>query len=616
MEETATKAWGMREGARKRVARVYTNETCNQGCAFCNTRRPREDRAFIHPQAVRRRLDQAVQEGSTVVLTGGEPTMRRDLAALVEHAVSRGARVELETNGTLIDVIRAEQLAASGLALARVHLPIWGDACDALTRDPGGFEKARAGARALERAGVKLEISSPVVASNRHTLPALPKQLAQSGLSFEALVLTVPVQGPQDVLPLDEAAAVIESVDTAARHASVTLRLDPSTHVPPCLYAHPNRVAHLYSMTRGGRRRPGYAQRAVCESCVAADRCPGLPEDSPIEPTPLRDDSVRRRLSVISTVAEQIERELFQDEINRVPGEAPHRMRTVRTNFRCNQVCRFCFVSTHLPTAPEEKIRAAISEAAAAGHAIVLSGGEPTLEPRLGSYVQLAKERGARAVEVQTNATRLADEHESTTRAASLVARGVDRFFISLHGSHAELSDRVTGAPGTYDKTVRGIDAAHETTADVTVNFVFCEANYRDFPAYIELVGRRWPRARACVSFVAPSTDMVPRSADLIPRYSDVIPHLADGLRRADELDVAVSGFDSLCGIPLCLVPTDLARFVEVGEAAASVTAGEAIYVEACSACALRTRCFGLRQGYAELHGTSELRPVSADDLS
>ena len=165
-------SWGMTETRRHRTARVYTNETCNQNCGFCDRRAPRERPAFVDAGAVIRRIDAA--EASTVVLTGGEPTLRRDLEALIAHAKRGGARVELETNAALLDGARATARAGAGLDLARVHLPAWGDAGDAITRDPGGFAATREGMRALARAGVPLEVAVPLVRANADLMAEVP----------------------------------------------------------------------------------------------------------------------------------------------------------------------------------------------------------------------------------------------------------------------------------------------------------------------------------------------------------------------------------------------------------------------------------------------------------
>lgn len=600
-----------------------TNETCNQNCAFCDARRPVEDAARVRTAAVLSRIDEALVSGAReLVLTGGEPTLRRDLPLLIEHA--KAARpgqptsplVVLETNAALVTDERAAALARAGLDRARVHVPLWGDACDATTRDPGGFRRTLAGLGALAEAGVELELSAPVVGDTELELPRLPAALAQTALRVRALLLTVPTRAPDPraLLPLSRAAAVVERTMRAARGTGLRVQLSPDASLAPCLFSHPSHVAHLFSLTRGGARRDERRARVpACDACAVRDRCPGLPSDAlarepELSPRvrPITDDRTRRRLSLAGTVDEQIARELVTRDVRRVSDGSVLAEHIVRVGFSCNQSCRFCFVSTHLPPAHEEAVLAAIREIAEAGGVLTLSGGEPTLSPRLVDYVRLGKRLGAREIELQTNATRLADGG----LAEALAEAGVDTAFVSLHAPTAELSDRITEAPGTFDETVRGLDALAATTIRTRLNFVFCEANKETFPTYVEWCAERWPRAELTVSFVAPSTDVVPREATLIPRYADVMPYLAEGIRRARALGVVLVGFESMCGVPLCLVPDDVTRYFAFSPLPEGYDRGEFVKTEACRACALVERCHGLRRGYAELHGAGELRPI------
>jgi pyruvate-formate lyase-activating enzyme len=293
--------------------------------------------------------------------------------------------------------------------------------------------------------------------------------------------------------------------------------------------------------------------------------------------------------------------------VRRISDGTTVRENIVRINFHCNQVCRFCFVSTHLPSGPDALIEEAIAEIGRERGVLTISGGEPTLSPRLVELVAMGKRVGAREVELQTNAVRLADPE--LTRA--LVAAGLDVAFVSLHATTAEVSDRITGAPGTFAKTVRGIDELARTPVQLRLNFVFCEQNHADFPAFVEMVAARWPRASITVSFVAASTDLVPLERELMPRYTDVLPHLAAGVRAARRLSVRLTGFESMCGIPLCLVPDDLSSYFALADAPVEVAPGEFLKPdESCGACALAPQCFGIRRGYARLHGTGELAPV------
>jgi len=164
----------------------------------------------------------------------------------------------------------------------------------------------------------------------------------------------------------------------------------------------------------------------------------------------------------------------------------------------------------------------------------------------------------------------------------------------------------------SFERTARGLDALCRTSIRVRLNFVFCAANLEDFPEYVDLMARRWPGAALTISFVAGSTDLVPRTPELVPRYADVLPHLAAGIERARAAGITVAGLDSMCGLPLCLVPGDEtpSEYFRLAEIPAGFDRGEFVKTATCQECALVTRCFGIRRGYVELHGSDELRAV------
>jgi MoaA/NifB/PqqE/SkfB family radical SAM enzyme len=595
---------------------IRTNQACNQRCGPWHDHGNGEEDPLPSVDEVGAAIDAAGAAGAgEIVLAGGEPGLRADLSVLVARAAASGAHVVLETNATMINGPRARKLAAAGLAVARVRLPAWGTAADALTGDPGGFAATRLGAQALAGAGIALEIVTPVVERNLHLVPLLPAALKGTGWPVEALLLA-PSLASSEKAPLDALTSAVAAVAARAREVGLAVRLLPGSWVRPCMFSAPEAVAHLFAMTRGGAEDPGHAHVEACGSCLARESCPGLPvaglarwPDLPSRIRPVVEDRLRRRLTTVSSAAEQIARELVAHFVTRRSDGRVVPARIVRINFHCNQACHFCFVSTHLPSATEAAVTAAIVEGARRGEIIVLSGGEPTLNPRLVEYVQLAKREGAFAVEIQTNALHLA----TPGRARRLAEAGVDEALVSLHGSRAEISDAITHAPGTWAKTVAGLDELVRTPIDVRVNFVFCRDNLHDFPALVELVGSRWPRASVVVSFVAANSDLVPRTAALIPRYSDVMPSFFEGARWGRAHGVKVIGFDSECGIPLCLIPPeDHSTYAALPELPAGSGGEEFVKTEACQRCALASRCYGLRRGYLDLYGAEELRPFAA----
>lgn len=596
-----------------RALRVVTNETCGMRCTFCDSRRDHERSSVATGTALRDRVLDAVHaKPEAIVFTGGEPTRRQDLTTLVAFANARtSATLVLETNAVEFTDALPHRLADAGLDVIRIHFPGFGAALEETFGRPDLEDRMTRGLQACLDSPLRVELATAVVASNVASVASIPQALRDRDLEPDMLWARIPWASPNSLglAPMTQAAAAVERIADAARRTGLAVGLLPDGFLPPCAFPRPHRVAHMFALNRGGASRRGYAQRDACRECSLRDRCPGPPIELEVEgvPAPLTDDRLRRRLTVISTPQAQIERELVTHEQSRRPDGTVLPSATIRINFRCNQHCSFCFVSTHLPDPELEAVEAAIDAIGAQRGVVALSGGEPTLNPRLVSYIRRAKAAGVTEVELQTNATRLGNP----TRVAELAAADLDVAFVSLHGASAEVSDQVTESPGTFAQTLAGLDSLAASSISLRINFVLCQLNYREFPQFVTLVATRWPAASITISFVGASTDLVPKTAALIPRYDDLMPQLAEGLRRAAEAKVSTDGFASMCGIPLCLVPGDAhtAGFETLAILPAGAGDGEFLKPDECTRCVLEPRCFGIRRGYADLYGTSELKP-------
>lgn len=593
-----------------RTARIVTHRRCNQNCPFCTERRASDDRSFIERSAVDRRIDDALSSGARdLVVTGGEPTLRHDLASILERARGNGARIVLETNGAQLTLA-----ILAAVDLVRLHVPGWGPALTAITRDHDAPAILLAALRVLVASEASFEIATPIVRSNVAVVRDIPAGLvAEVGHAATAMVLTAPVASPDpnELLSFDELADAIVEIDAEARKVGLAVRLADGSGPPPCVFEARRRPSHLYALSGRPSGETDHEKLESCATCRIGDACPGVSRaylgHFPVPNVhPVADDRGRRRLALIGSVEEQIARELVsRGGRAHHPGEPPERI--VRIQFHCNQACDFCFVSTHLPPPRDEAVLAAIDDALAAGERIAISGGEPTLNPRLPEYLRRATE-SRYPVEVQTNAVRLDDR----ILAETLVAAGLSLAFVSLHGATPEVSDAVTRARGTFQRTVRGLDNLALLGVSLRLNFVICRSNIHELPAVVDLIAARWPGAVLSVSFVARSTDVVPRDPEFLPRYSDVAPFVAEALARAHAHDLRVEGFESMCGLPLCVVPTPAERHFALPELTADDRSTEFERPEPCTRCALATRCFGVRRGYVEAYGFSELRPLEA----
>jgi pyrroloquinoline quinone biosynthesis protein E len=90
---------------------------CNLACPYCsNPIELARYRDELHADDWKRVLDEAAALGVVQAhFSGGEPTLRRDLAEMVAHAVGVGLYTNLITQGTFLDDTRLDDLLAAGL---------------------------------------------------------------------------------------------------------------------------------------------------------------------------------------------------------------------------------------------------------------------------------------------------------------------------------------------------------------------------------------------------------------------------------------------------------------------------------------------------------------------
>jgi len=158
---------------------------CNQQCEHCYLdagAKPRvetdafADRSELDTEQCFRVIDEIVDFApeSLVILTGGEPLLRRDLLEIVRHANAKDLWVVVGTNGVLV----TESLAATlkregvrGLALSLDALDA--DRHDSFRRVRGAWRNTVDGARVLRDAELPFIVQTTVGAHNAGELRAI-----------------------------------------------------------------------------------------------------------------------------------------------------------------------------------------------------------------------------------------------------------------------------------------------------------------------------------------------------------------------------------------------------------------------------------------------------------
>jgi len=172
---------------------------CNLACGHCYldaVQRKSDAVAELTLPEVARVIDEIAEfaPGAMLVLTGGEPLLRRDLGDIVEHAAGAGLMPVVGSNGILLDAARARHLRQLGAAGVGISLDsTTPEFHDRLRAHDGAWLGALNGMRAARDAGLGVLMQATLFEENRHQLAGfadLATDVGAMALNFFFLVCT------------------------------------------------------------------------------------------------------------------------------------------------------------------------------------------------------------------------------------------------------------------------------------------------------------------------------------------------------------------------------------------------------------------------------------------
>ncbi len=296
----------------------------------------------------------------------------------------------------------------------------------------------------------------------------------------------------------------------------------------------------------------------------------------------------------------------------------------IQVTRQCNQHCRFCSNPPVEAQRTIEEARELVDELLESGyHGVILTGGEPTLEPSLPELIAHCRDVGL-PVRMITNGVRLFDA-ELLDR---LIDAGLGHCHLSLHSHKPEVQDSLTGNPGGFDKVVEALThlTARSKRITVDLNITINRANADHLDGLVSMVIERFPSIRHFVfNGLDPDTDRLRGEPDLIPRLSEFEVALALAARA-----ITTSGRSlRVERVPLCYMPgfehcsTETRKLVKDEERTThfldcrgAVRQEAEAFVhrhhEPCEVCTLEPICAGLYER-EEGYDPNELAPLFID---
>ncbi len=157
---------------------------CNLKCVHCYAKATGVHGAdAIGTDAAKAMIDDLAAYGAPVMLfSGGEPLVREDLTELASHAVSRGMRAVISTNGTLITKHKARELKSVGLSYVGISLDGLEEIHDRFRAVPGAFNKALEGIANCQAEGLKVGLRFTINRRNVGEIPGIFRLLRDLGV--------------------------------------------------------------------------------------------------------------------------------------------------------------------------------------------------------------------------------------------------------------------------------------------------------------------------------------------------------------------------------------------------------------------------------------------------
>lgn len=177
---------------------------CNLRCVHCRSSSSLEVKAhpdFSIGEAFRIIDDIAGYAKPVIVLSGGEPLLRKDVFQIARYGTDKGLRMCIATNGTLVNDEICEKIRDSGIKIASLSL----DGSEETVHDnfrgqKGAFAGAINAARLFRKHGIEFIVNSSFTKRNQEEIPKVYKLAKEIGATAWYLFMIVPTGRGEEIM--------------------------------------------------------------------------------------------------------------------------------------------------------------------------------------------------------------------------------------------------------------------------------------------------------------------------------------------------------------------------------------------------------------------------------
>lgn len=177
---------------------------CNLNCVHCRSSSSLEIEG--HPdfslEEAKRVLDDIHSYANPVmVLSGGEPLLRKDVFDIAAYGTSLGMRMCIATNGTLVTDTICQKMKESGIKMVSLSLDgASAEVHDDFRNQPGAFDGTMNAIRLLNKHGIPFLVNSSFTKRNKEEAPKLYELVKKLGATAWYLFMIVPTGRGEEIM--------------------------------------------------------------------------------------------------------------------------------------------------------------------------------------------------------------------------------------------------------------------------------------------------------------------------------------------------------------------------------------------------------------------------------
>ncbi|UZE93282.1 MAG: radical SAM protein [Candidatus Nealsonbacteria bacterium] len=285
----------------------------------------------------------------------------------------------------------------------------------------------------------------------------------------------------------------------------------------------------------------------------------------------------------------------------------------IKVGYACNNSCIFCLnkEKRYYKEFPVEDLKRQIVDSANVGcKKLIISGGEPLISKHLFDLLAFAKQKGIKAIEIQTNGRMLSYE----TLVKKLKEFQFISFLVSLHFSNPGLYRTYCRSDGFY-QVVKGIKNLVRNKQDLTINTVVMKMNLPYLKELVKLL-KGIGVVKIQYRFID-GRNVMDRYKEFVPQYKEAVPTIREIIKENPSLNIRINE------IPLCVLGEEFKDSLAppANPERVNLSIGNKLFTSPeilksqfifpnCEECFYHPTCKGIRKEYCQIYDTSEIKPI------